>query len=451
MDRTSYADPAIVSVIHDRFVPIRVDADRRPDISERYALGGWPTTAFLTGDGEVLGGGTYVPHESMAGILDRVASAFATRGDEIAQRSGTRISGDEPDPHAPVVPRDALLKSVYATYDAEHGGFGAGAKFPITAPLQLALEMHRDTGDRRMAEIATVTLDAMGWGGLYDEIDGGFFRCAATREWQAPHREKLLEVNASLLGLYVDASETLGVTRFQERAADVIRYVQTWLADPVDGGWGGSQHADDVYYDASTHETRRALVAPPVDRVLFAGWNASMVSAALRAARVFEDDGFRDFALTSLERVVLGCYRPGGGVAHFFEGEAHVRGLLDDQIAMATANLDAFEVTGNVVYEMMAQELGHYAVRVLWDEERGGFCDSLAPEDDAVGLMRRRIRPFAANCEAARLFRRLASTSGGEEFADRAEATLAAVAPLASSQGPLAAHYLLALREPEVR
>ena len=451
MDRTSYADPAIVSVIHDRFVSIRVDADRRPDISERYALGGWPTTAFLTGDGEMLGGGTYVPHESMAGILDRVASAFATRGDEIAQRSGTRISGDEPDPDAPVLPRDALLKSVYATYDAEHGGFGSGAKFPITAPLQLALEMHRDTGDRRMAEIATVTLDAMGWGGLYDEIDGGFFRCAATREWQAPHREKLLEVNASLLGLYLDASETLGVTRFQERAADVIRYVQTWLADPVDGGWGGSQHADDVYYDASQHETRRALAAPPVDRVMFAGWNASMVSAALRAARVFKDDGFRDFALTSLERVVLECYRPGGGVAHFFEGEAQVRGFLDDQIAMATANLDAFDVTGNVVYEMMAQELGHYAVRVLWDEKRGGFCDSLAPEDDAVGLMRRRVRPFAANCEAARLFRRLASTSGGEEFAGRAEATLAAVAPLASSQGPLAAHYLLALREPEVR
>ena len=65
--------------------------------------------------------------------------------------------------------------------------------------------------------------------------------------------------------------------------------------------------------------------------------------------------------------------------------------------------------------------------------------------------MRRRLRPFAANCEAARLFRRLAATSGGEEFAERAEATLAAVAPLASSQGPLAAHYLLALRELEVR
>ena len=44
MDRTTYADPAVAALIHDRFVPVRVDTDRRPDINERYNLGGWPTT-----------------------------------------------------------------------------------------------------------------------------------------------------------------------------------------------------------------------------------------------------------------------------------------------------------------------------------------------------------------------------------------------------------------------
>ena len=39
MDRTSYADPFIATLINERFVPIRVDADDRPDISERYNLG----------------------------------------------------------------------------------------------------------------------------------------------------------------------------------------------------------------------------------------------------------------------------------------------------------------------------------------------------------------------------------------------------------------------------
>src|SRR5689334_13009258 len=76
MDRTSYADPEIAAFINDRFVPIRVDADDRPDISERYSLGGWPTTAFLTAGGDILGGGTFVPRERMRGVLMRVEQAF---------------------------------------------------------------------------------------------------------------------------------------------------------------------------------------------------------------------------------------------------------------------------------------------------------------------------------------------------------------------------------------
>ena len=39
MDRTSYSEPSIIKLISERFIPIRVDADRRPDINERYSLG----------------------------------------------------------------------------------------------------------------------------------------------------------------------------------------------------------------------------------------------------------------------------------------------------------------------------------------------------------------------------------------------------------------------------
>ena len=73
MDRTTYADPGVAAIVNDRFVPIRVNADRRPDISDRYSLGGWPTTAFLTAEGEVIGGGTYVTLERMPSVLARVA------------------------------------------------------------------------------------------------------------------------------------------------------------------------------------------------------------------------------------------------------------------------------------------------------------------------------------------------------------------------------------------
>jgi len=450
MDRTTFADPDVAARINDGFVPIRVDADRRPDISERYDLGGWPTTAFLTPDGDPFGGGTYVSLGRMPSVLARVADVFRARRHELDASGSSRSAPRTAPPPDDLVSRDGdsadLLAIVFDSYDAENGGFGAEPKFPLTAPLELALDIYRDTRDSHMAHVVETTLDAIGWGSLHDEIDGGFFRCAATRDWQSPHREKLLDVNASLLRVYLDASEVLKITRYRECAVDILRYVQTWLADPVDGGWAGSQRADEDYYDA-TADARRDRTPPPVDAAFYAGWNASMFSSVLRAALMMDDQGLGEFALRSLERVLVACYSPGAGVAHYLDGRPNVRGLLDDQIAMASAQLDAYDATGNIVYEMMAQELAHYAVRTMWDERHGGFFDrSIPDEQEQVGLMKHRLKPFVTNCEAARLLRRLADVCGEPDFATRADATLAAMAALAPGQGPLAAHYVLAMR-----
>ena len=449
MDRTSYADPAVIAIITERFIPIRVDADQRPDISDRYSLGGWPTTAFLTADGDVIGGGTYVPAERMATILDQVARAFTERRSEIARRASIEEGIAAPAAPERVLDVDQLCQLVFSGFDSQYGGFGTEPKFPHAAPVQLALELYRERNDTAMRDVAITTLDGMGWGGLYDEVDGGFFRYAASRAWQLPHQEKLLSVNAFMLSLYLNAADVLQLARFGERAEDVLRYLETWLADPIDGAWFASQQADADYYSITSREARRSQPTPALDERLYADWNAVTVSAVLHAARVLADDHLRDFAIKSLERVVLACYRPGAGVAHYFDGEAHVRGLLDDQIAMATAHLDAYDATGNIVYEMMAEELAHYAVRTMWDEQGGGFFDRARPDDadDAViGLLRRPVKPFAVNCDAVRLLRRLAGTSGESQFAQYADATLSAMAPLAVSQGPLAGHYVLAAR-----
>lgn len=433
MDRTSYADPSIAFAINDGFVPVRVDADRRPDICERYNLGGWPTTAFLTPDGDILGGGTYVEPERMTDALARVRSVCARDITGVGEK-GSNLSISEKEKGSPLLPfscdaRDALWHAIVDTFDAEHGGFGTAPKFPHTAPLHVALARLRATSDGQLESIVTRTLDAMGWGALYDDIDGGFFRFAATRDWQQPHREKMLAVNAALLDAYVDAAETLKIARFGERAADVVEYVQRRLADAVDGGWFGSEQVEDG----------------SIDRAFYADANAAMTSAMLRAARLFDDATLREFALKSLERVLLACYRPGHGVAHYYDGEPRVRGLLADQIAMAEAALDGFEATEAVPYEMMAEELAHFAIREMWDGEAGGFFDrTVVDGGEAVGLMRVRLKPFVTNCCAARLLNRLAATSGDSEFARLAAATLAAVAPAAGEQGPLAAYYLLA-------
>ena len=119
-----------------------------------------------------------------------------------------------------------------------------------------------------------------------------------------------------------------------------------------------------------------------------------------------------------------------------------MRGLLADQFAMAAACLDAFDVTDNVVYEMMAEELGHYAMRTMFDEAGGGLFDrGNEGGEESIGLMSRPLKPFVTNCDAARTLVRLGSASGEQDFVRAADRTIDAMRPLAAAQGPLAAHW----------
>ncbi|HEX4566118.1 MAG TPA: DUF255 domain-containing protein, partial [Vicinamibacterales bacterium] len=302
MDRTTYADPQVTALIRERFIPVRVDTDRRPDINERYNLGGWPTTAFLTADGELMTGGTFVTADRMPGVLSRVAAAFEDGATRVAD---TRVESD-PGPQA--LSPD-LIEATFATFDEVHGGFGVEPKFPHTAPLHLALALFADTGDDRWRAIVERTLDAMADGGLWDRDRGGFHRYATRRDWQLPHREKLLETNASLLSVYAGAARLLGRSVDVDRTSAIARFITTALRADA-GGYRGSDAGTIILIDA----------------------NAAAARALLAAASLLNDNLLAQEALDSFERAVLACYKPGAGVAHYFDGAARVRGLLADQI-----------------------------------------------------------------------------------------------------------------------
>jgi uncharacterized protein YyaL (SSP411 family) len=427
MDRTTYEDEHVAAIIRDRFVAIRVDTDRRPDINERYNLGGWPTTAFLTADGELLGGGTFVAAARMPDVLRQVIDAVEKRSHDIARARGTITESvqspcDEQEPSV-----DAVVDDVFATVDRQCGGFGVEPKFPITAPLHLALLLDREQPDGEWRAIVESTLDGIADGGLHDREGGGFYRYAATRDWQLPHVEKLLETNASLLRVFADAAESLQSDRYRDVCAELADYIRTRLKAPA-GGYCGSESEPVVYTDAS----------------------AAGSAALLAASATLGDPAIGREALEQLERVLLASYRPGAGVAHYLDDTAHVRGLLGDHVAMIHALLDAEGAAGGEPYAMMAEELAHYVLGTMWDDACGGIFDR-ATDNAEVGLLRARRKPFVINAEAARAFARLARTSGEADFRARAEATLRQLAPAARAQGPLAAHYLLAVRELTLR
>ena len=412
MAADSYADPRVVAEIDAHYVPVRVDADERPDLAERYDLGGLPTTAILDADGRLIGGGTFVPADRLHRALARMASPTAPPLASVTSPTAPAAPMDEP----------SVLAMLDALCDREHGGCGTAPKFPHVAPVRLALLRGADGADDAALAWALASLDAIGWGGLSDD-DGGFFRYCDGADWSAPRPEKLLAVNASLLALFVDAAAAGHGQRFSDRARATIDFIERHLRR-ADGAW------------------RVAAGAGPT-RVLTDA-NAVAVSAMLRAAHAFGDERLAARALQTLEDVLLANYKPGEGVAHCGGG---VRGLLGDNLAMAAACLDAWEAAGQMPHRMMAEELVQYTVRVMWDAGGGGgFLDrasSLGQDDPpAVGP----LKPFVLNCDAAVVLHQLAVETGDDGLRARAADTLASIAPFTIDQGPLAAHYLLAAR-----
>ena len=441
MARTTYSDPAVCDLIERRFVPIRVDADRRPDIAERYTLAGWPTTAFLTPAGQLLGGETYVDPPRMVTLLRRVADAFARRQEEIAAAPPPRPAPDPPaSPAVDDIPawlEDHLLEH----FDPLHGGFGAAPKHVHAPAVRFGLRRIA-AGHDTLVEVVTRTLDAVVGGGLFDNVEGGAFRYCAGRDWTAPRVEKVLAVNADLLELLLDGWSVLGDTRCRDRAIDVIRYVRQTLVDPDAGGFYASQYADEGYYAAAAEERGR-LGAPPVDRSVYAEGTARMAAALLHAAARFGDSSLAEFAAASLERVVGETYERGNGIAHTAGGGAAVRGLLADQVWTSAALLDLYAAAEREVHLDIAHELMRFSLRHLFDAAAGRFVDRVVAADD-VGLLREPLVPFGANCIAASVLARLGRLTEQDDFRRQAATVLEVLAPAAQARGVGAAPWALA-------
>ena len=193
---------------------------------------------------------------------------------------------------------------------------------------------------------------------------------------------------------------------------------------------------------------------PFVDKTIYTGWNAMMISALLEAHRVLGEEGARERALATLDMLVAKAYDPAKGMFHSLaDGTPRIEGLLEDQVLVIAALLDAFEVTGTGFYFQRALELMEITLRRFWDEKAGGFFDTAQDLTDRQGSLTMPRKPFqdsptpAGNAVAALVLDRLDVLADREDFGEKAEATLALFASKAAQYGLFAATYGLALAQ----
>jgi hypothetical protein len=288
MDRESYEDPELADVINQNFIAVKVDRDERPDVDTRYQAAvsaisgqnGWPLTAVLTPAGKPFFGGTYFPRDDRYGrpgfarVLLTMADAWKTRRDEVLESAGSVVEAIEHNENfagqSGTLSLDIVEKMVSSAlekFDRHHGGFGSQPKFAHPSAIDLLLDVASRTGNEAAREAATVTLEKMARGGVYDHLGGGFHRYSVDQAWVVPHFEKMLYDNAELLKNYVHAFQSFVDPEMARVARDIIRWMDASLTDRERGGFYASQDADinlddDGDYFTWTRAEAAAVLSP---------------------------------------------------------------------------------------------------------------------------------------------------------------------------------------------
>ncbi len=431
MSNNTYSNDVIAKIINESFIPVRVDTDRRPDVNERYNQGGWPTTAFLTPEGELIAGATYVPPEHMKTLLPQVKYFYEANKGNI-KTTIHRREYTEGEIRAETA--DVIVGYLKENFDAQNGGFYYEPKFPMPEALELLMLEYRKTKDKKTLEIIEKTLDGMT--GIYDKIEGGFFRYSVTADWSLPHYEKMLEVNAGLLQNYLHGFALTGKEEYKRTALGIINYIRKRLFGEA---FYGSQDADEEYYKMYAEQRKKAQ-EPFIDQTIYTSWNAKCIISFIDAYAVLDDESLLLEAEKALGFLLENCYDQKKGMCHYYDGKPGIYGLLADNAWAMLALTRMHQATANIEYLETAEKIAAYSNKNLSDGK--GFFDRT--DEESMGMLRERTKPITENSIAAMAFAELAKLTGKEEHKKTAEKYLSIFSQDYRTYGVHSAIYALA-------
>ena len=264
MERESFEDETIAGLMNENFVSIKVDREERPDLDQVYmqavqmltGSGGGPMTVFLTPEGKPFYGGTYFPPDDRQGmpgfprLLTSIAEAYSTnRGevDRVTQQLTTQMSQSNQVPQGTSILTVDILHQAYSSlatnFDYQNGGFGNAPKFPQPMTPEFLLRYYHHGYNPRALELVELTLEKMAYGGIYDQIGGGFHRYSTDPYWLVPHFEKMLYDNALLARLFLHTYLITGRALYRRVVEETLDYVLREMTDPS-GGFYSAQDAD---------------------------------------------------------------------------------------------------------------------------------------------------------------------------------------------------------------
>ena len=260
MEHESFEDEAVAEVMNQHFVNIKIDREERPDIDQIYmdavqimtGQGGWPLNCVALPDGRPIWGGTYFRKSQWIDILEQLsvlwkrdpdkAYGYAERMLEAISKMDSLVPIAEHKPFS-IEFLESILKPWKTNFDLEEGGYNRAPKFPMPSNWLFFLREGHFSGDSMINSAVQITLKKMAWGGIYDQLGGGFARYSVDGLWKVPHFEKMTYDNGQLISLYSEAYQKSPDPLYARIVAETFSYMQREMLSP-DGGWYSSLDAD---------------------------------------------------------------------------------------------------------------------------------------------------------------------------------------------------------------
>ena len=285
MEEESFENDSIAKIMNANFISIKVDREERPDVDKVYmnavqlmtGSGGWPLNCIALPDGRPIYGGTYFTKEQWSKVLISISKLYKEEPEKAIKFAENLTKGIQEsqlitlNKEVPNFSKNDVSESIAVwktQIDTIYGGFKGAPKFPMPNSLDFLLRYSQQFKDTFIESYLNNTLAKLGYGGIYDQIGGGFSRYAVDEKWHIPHFEKMLYDNAQLVSLYSKAYLNTNNELFKSVVFETLNFIKEELT-AKNGAFYSSLDADSknkqgekeegVFYEWKVEELREEL------------------------------------------------------------------------------------------------------------------------------------------------------------------------------------------------
>jgi uncharacterized protein YyaL (SSP411 family) len=248
MEHESFEDKEVAKVMNENYICIKVDREERPDIDQIYMTavqlmnqrGGWPLNCIALPDGRPFWGGTYFRKNDWKKQILGLANVYENDRESVIEFAEKLSKGIQDVEKIIKNPRkeifslndlDKMVKPWVKDFDNINGGSDRAPKFPMPNAYDFLLRYAHVTNNKEVLKHIELTLNKMAFGGIYDQIGGGFSRYSVDKFWKAPHFEKMLYDNGQLVSLYAQGYLKFKNPIYKEIVFESLDFVERELLD----------------------------------------------------------------------------------------------------------------------------------------------------------------------------------------------------------------------------